>query len=544
MNIKKYMIAFVLVLILMVSCSDSFLDEGNDPGKETDGTFWTSEENVMRGLVAVYNPIRDEMYGYYGAYSGIWNNSMRADDLFPTRNEERFAWEILTFTNTSETKDDPWSKLYMGIQLANEFLYSAPSVAMDGATLKQMMGEAYFLRGFQFFLLQENYGGAVIRILPQKVDSEQRGWSSQAGVLAQCESDFNAAIEALPVMRPANENGRITKGAAIAMLGKTYLWEGKYAEAKAQFELIMSSPYTYDLTENYEDNFRNTTEFNRESIYEIDYGYFGDPNSTWGNSVGTNAFMGNNLANFFGPQLPNGGGWYKMQPAAHLVSEFVSEPRQEGSDTKWDKRFYTTCYFKYSDYGDVKPDETWYGNVDFDTMWGSAGTKVVPAPQWKPIDGVPGRFIFKKITAWWAPAGCTMYGGNEQARDNNLRVMRFAEILFLHAEACLQTNNVSNAMTDINRIRVRAGLPQKNISDTDVAWIELRKQKLLEFCAENLRWYDLIRWYDDSTLKNYLIKTKDAGQSPYNYQPKHRFLPIPQAEVDANVKLDQKPEWQ
>ncbi len=544
MNIKKYMTAVVLVLMLSTSCSDSFLDEGNDPSKETDGTFWTSEENVMRGLVAVYNPIRDEMYGYYGAYSGIWNNQMRADDLFPTRGEEAFAWEVLTFTNTSETKDDPWSKLYIGIQFANEFLYSAPNVGMNAATLNQMMGEAYFMRGFQFFLLQENYGGAVIRTLPQKADSEQHGWSSQADVLAQCERDFNAAIEALPVKRPANENGRITKGAAIAMLGKTYLWQGKYAEAKAQFELIMNSPYTYDLTENYEDNFKNTTEFNRESIYEIDYGYFGDPNSTWGNQIGVNGFMGNNLANFFGPQLPSGGGWYKMQPAAHLISEFISEPREKGSDTKWDKRLYTTCYFKYSDYGDIKPDERWYNNVDFDTMWGCAGNKIVPAPQWNPIGGVPGRFIFKKFTAWWSLSGCTMYGGNEQARDNNLRVMRFAEILFLHAEACLQTNNVSGAMTDINRIRVRAGLPRKDISGLDAVWTELRKQKLLEFCAENLRWYDLIRWYNDSALKNYLIETKDAGQSPSNYQPKHRFLPIPQAEVDANTELEQKPEWQ
>jgi hypothetical protein len=400
------------------------------------------------------------------------------------------------------------------------------------------------MRGFQLFLLQQNYGGAVVRTLPQKADSEQHGWSQQADVLAQCESDFEAAIEALPTSRPASENGRITKGAAIAMLGKTYLWQGRYPEAKAQFELIMKSPYTYDLTTNYEDNFKNTTEFNRESIYEIDYGYFGNSNSTWGNQVGTNAFMGNNLANFFGPQLPQGGGWYKMQPSAHLVSEFVSEPRPAGSDSKWDKRLYTTCYFKYSDYGDTKADETWYDNIDFDTMWGSAGNKVNPAPQWPSIEGTAGRFLFKKLTAWWSPDGCTMYGGNEQARDNNLRVMRFAEVLFLHAEACLQTGDVGSAMADINRIRVRAGLPEKSISDTNDAWTELRKQKLLEFCAENIRWYDLIRWYDDAALKNYLVANKDAGQSPSNFQPKNRFLPIPQAEVDANTKLEQKPEWQ
>jgi hypothetical protein len=205
---------------------------------------------------------------------------------------------------------------------------------------------------------------------------------------------------------------------------------------------------------------------------------------------------------------------------------------------------YTTCYFKYSDYGDVKADETWYYGVDFDTMWGSAGNKVNPAPQWPEIEGTPGRFIFKKWTAWWSPNGCTMYGGNEEARDNNLRVMRFAEVLLLHAEACLQTSDPGGAMSDINRIRVRAGLPEKQLTDNEAIWSELRKQKLLEFCGENLRWYDLIRWYDDTALKAYLVATKDAGQSPTNYQPKHRFLPIPQSEVDANTALEQTPAWQ
>ncbi|MDR0894011.1 MAG: RagB/SusD family nutrient uptake outer membrane protein, partial [Prevotellaceae bacterium] len=327
MNRIKYIMALVLMPMLIASCSDSFLDEGNDPNRETEGTFWTSEANVMRALVAMYNPIRDEMYGYYGAYSGIWNNSMRADDLFPTRNEEGFAWQILTFTNTPETANDPWSRHYKSIQLANEFMHYAPGVEMDAATLKVMIGEAYFMRGFQYFLLQENYGGAIVRTQPASVDPEHHGWSSQEETLSQCEADFKAAIDALPVTRPATENGRITRGAAIAMLGKTYLWQGRYAEAKAQFELIMTAPYTYDLMENYADNFVNTAEFNKESVYEIDYGYFGNSGSTWGNQVGTNAFMGNNLANFFGPQLPSGGGWYKMQPSAHLVKEFVSEPR-------------------------------------------------------------------------------------------------------------------------------------------------------------------------------------------------------------------------
>ena len=176
-------------------------------------------------------------------------------------------------------------------------------------------------------------------------------------------------------------------------------------------------------------------------------------------------------------------------------------------------------------------------------MWeGCLKKKLKPMPAFPTIDGKPGRFLFKKWTSWWVEAGASMYAGND-ARKNNLRVMRFAEVLFLHAEACLQTGDISGAMADINRIRVRAGLAEKQIGDVNAAWDELRHQKLLEFCGENLRWYDLIRWYNANELKAYLMETKDPTQNITAFEAKHMYLPIPQSEVDANHALEQKEDW-
>ena len=98
-------------------------------------------------------------------------------------------------------------------------------------------------------------------------------------------------------------------------------------------------------------------------------------------------------------------------------------------------------------------------------------------------------------------------------------------------------------MADINRIRIRAGLAEKQISDSNAAWKELRHQKLLEFCGENIRWYDLIRWYDAAELKAYLMDTKDPTQNITAFEAKHMYLPIPQSEVDANHALEQKEDW-
>ena len=90
-NLKKYIAALAFSPLLFASCSDSFLDQGNNPNKETEGTWWNDAANVERALVAVYNPIRDHMYGYYGVFCGIWNHSMRADCLLYTSPSPRDA---------------------------------------------------------------------------------------------------------------------------------------------------------------------------------------------------------------------------------------------------------------------------------------------------------------------------------------------------------------------------------------------------------------------------------------------------------------------
>ena len=543
-NIKRYMAALALSPMLLASCSDSFLNEIN-PNEETEQSFWTNETNVTKALVAIYNPIRDHMYGYYGVFSGIGNNNMRADDVFPTRNEDAWGWGVVNFTNTTESGNGTsniWSTLYETIQYANNFIYYAPTVEMDQSTLDKMLGEAYFMRGFHYFLLHINFRDAVIRTLPTVIDGEQHPLSSGEKVLAQCEADFLKAKELLPTTRPITENGRVLKGAASAMLGKTYLWQKRYDDAKKELGEVITD-YGYELVK-YEDNFRDDTEFNKESIYELNYMQPDNAeNSLWGDQQGTMASMANNIANFFAPECSKGG-WYKMQPSAHLIEEFIKEERPADSDSRFDKRLYTTCFFPHSDYNDVVPDELAWSEITFEEMWTKGlEKKLKPAPKFPEIDGKEGRLLLKKWSAWWCEDGASMYAGNK-AREFNLRVMRFAEVLLLHAEACLRTNDVAGAIADINKIRVRAGLSTMSASDTNTAWEELRHQKLLEFAGENIRWYDLIRWYDTyDELKAYLTATKDPGQNISAMQEKHRYLPIPQGEVDANQNMEQKPEW-
>lgn len=558
--LKTYMLGLAISSLCLTSCNESdFLTELNQ-NEPSDLTFWKTEADAYKGLAAVYNQVAEKNYGYYSGFEGYTHLQMRSDDMFPTRGEEPGTWGVLSFNNTSNSYN-VWNQLYKMIQLSNIFIYNVDKINMDADKKTQMIGEATFIRGHCHFLIYCNFGRGIIHTLPTGLVADDAFVPISSGeeVLAQAIADFQAAKTVLPETRPDGELGRITKGAAIAMLGKAFVWQSKFAEAKTEFESIMNK---YDLTENYEDNFRDNHEFNKESIWEINYANFGNEGDSWGGNVGANQYMGNVLAHYFGPQLPKDGGWYKMQPSPWLVKEFISEPRPEGSDSRWDKRIYTNCFFKYSDYNDVKKDETWFNGVAFDDFWqinvnGKMISEKGVHPAYPEINNKEGRFLWKKFSCWWNIGGCTMYG-NPGGRVNNFRIMRFAEVLLLHAETALETGDLGAANADLQRIRNRAGLPIKNFTSKDAIMEEIRRQNLLELAGECHRWFYLTRWYSYPELKGLMQKRKvdsnvydDKGniidivdtQNFANFQEKHMYLPIPQSEINTNPMAEQNPLW-
>ena len=97
-----------------------------------------------------------------------------------------------------------------------------------------------------------------------------------------------------------------------------------------------------------------------------------------------------------------------MQPSAHLINEYIVEERPAGSDSRWDKRLYTTCYFNYEDYNDVKKNEIFYGDANFEEMWeGCLKKKLKPMPAFRQLTENPDVSYSKKWTSWWVEAGAS-----------------------------------------------------------------------------------------------------------------------------------------
>lgn len=538
-NILKKLVLVPAAVLAMTGCNESDFLSFTNPNEYVEDTYWSSEANAQAAMATIYSPIRSQMYGYFGGYTG-WHTMNRADDTWFILGEEAHNWQPATFTNTPNTAESDFGRIYNTINRANVLLNNIHKVNMDQTKMNELIGEASFLRGYAYFLLVTNFGDVPLRLVSaaESLEETMKPSSPEADIWKQVEADFKTAKEYLPITRPSDEAGRVTKGTAIAYLGKTYNYLKRYEEGEAELKTIMQSPYTYDLTENFEDNFTEYTELNKESIFELVYeGKYGS--GTWG-SEGPNDTQGWVIPNFVGPQ--GTGGWFKWMPTASIVDDFIVEERPAGSDTRFDKRMYTSFFWKHSDYETTVEDDAWFGDMSFDEIWEACATKRLRGePNYPTISGKPGRFLIKKFTNFYKNEAESNSMYNQTNQNNNLRVMRFAEVLLLHAEACIKTNKLAEAAADLTRIRDRAGLAKKTWNGADELWEEMVHQNELEFFFEGHRFFDLKRWYSYEEMKQIFVKNKKQGAE--NFQPKHFYLPIPQNELNTNEAIEQHPMW-
>ena len=550
----SYMFVSALLSGALTSCNESKFLDLKDPNHFTNENFWRNKADAESALAAAYSPIKYQMNGYYGAFDGWLNLNSRGDDIFTITNEEQGMWDIANFANSVTTGNDPFGALYTGIQRANvllRYIDDVPASGITDADRAMIKGEALVLRAYQYFLLVTNYGEVPLRLIPSNEDEANIPAASTAQIWERIEIDLNTAINecGLPVSRPNDQKGRIELGAAKTILGKVYATQHKYPEAKNLLKELIESSYgpgkRYQLMENFAENFTTAKENNAESVFELQYSSDGD--LTWGNESGIN--LGSSMAQFVGPAVS--GGWAKLMPSAFVVSEFTSETRPSGADSKYDKRIYASLFFTPNEYGDwVSEENGWYngrfygGIFTMEDLWkGNAAKMAGGAPIFNVSQSTGaqiGKFLLKKYTAYYVNSRSADNMGNKEGKANNVRVIRFAETLLLYAEACAKTGDTPQANWAINEIRQRAGLAKKDFGQGDLMK-EIERQCLLEFFGEGHRFDDLKRWYTPSQIKM-IFKANDK-QGADNFKEKHQYYPIPMGELNNNAAMVQNPLW-
>jgi hypothetical protein len=502
--------------LALVSCEKQ-LNQTN-PNAQTSASFWKTSSDALAGVNACYQMFLED--GGYMRFSPILLN-VQGDDV-----RSQSPWTAISNVGkfqlgTADNSGYGWTfdEYYQGISRCNQVLTYVPGISMDANLKNRILGQAYFLRGLFYFHLVNMWGGVplptqVAQVAPQATPAE--GW---ARVIA----DLSNASNLLPAQYSttggvdANDIGRATKGAAMAFLGKAYLFNKKYDSAATEFKSVISSG-VYSLMPNYVDNFTDLHENNAESIYEIQFSltaggtdlqWQGIPSSTWG-------FYSARAITFGASSF----GWRDVQPTQTLLAEYRQEKTVSGGI---DPRCLATVL--YNDTSDTHATTTPMYQTTFQSVYA----------------GSPSDFadVFcKKYENW--------YGNKPNEYDwksgINERLMRYADVLMMYAECENELGNPAECAKYIQMVRTRASLPDREAEFAGYNQTQMRDQlgheRMLEFALEGHRFDDIRRWgwLSDATKLAWLQSRDPEFNS---YKAGKELLPIPQTEIDNNPNIKQ-----
>ena len=511
-HILKQTAALLLAAGAFSACSKSFLEQ--DPkGQFLEDNYYQTEQQAFTGLVAAYAPLTDAGGGIEGTYATTLGPLNAASDECwaggggPSDME---GWHAMADYNRLTPQVGPqgefWAINYQGIYRANLLLAKLEGTSMDEGKKKRFAAEAEFLRAHYYFDLVRLFKNIILTEEPLKVaenrDLEQ---SKPEAVYAQVEKDLLAAIPDLPTTVPPEENGRITQGAAIALLGKVYLYEQKWAEAAEQLAKVngptpggAATPvYGYKLMDNYADLFSPDHKFNSEAIFE--WAYSGSGNVGWSNWF---PGKGNVYVAMVGPRSFTGptyyGGGWSFNPI--IPTTLVKD--MHPSAGVYDPRYAATI-------------------ANIDSLTAATSTSYVKG------DGNTGYFIQKyaPLKKYQVASGTV-----ELNFPNDYIEIRLADTYLMEAEALVHSGgNTARAQSLLDAVRKRVGLGSVAVNLDNIY-----HERHMELATEGHRWFDLVRTGRAASVLAF--KGFVAG--------KNEILPIPYAEFEFDSKLNQNPVYQ
>lgn len=486
-RISIFNILLVLLLVGMGACKD-FLNE-SPQGNLTQEFFPSTENEALLATNACYNTLRNWFY-HSGGYPIL---DIMSDDAYKGSNPTDQAnnlnpYDDFTFTPSQDGLDRWWNALYEGIKRTNVVIEKVPAVPMDDAKKANFLAQARFLRALYYFDMVRAWGG-----VPLVLDTNPPltlGRASEDEVYAVIIEDLLFAINNLPEQNTlaSADHGRATKGAAKSLLAKVYLFRKDFVNAeKYALEVIQSM--VYGLDPNFGHTFSLYGQFNEESIFEIAaVSYEGTNNG------------GNQYANNQGVRGTPNRGWGFNRPSIDLQNQFEpGDPRKEA----------TIIYL-----GEV---------IDGVTILGDGNTPNIT------YSDPPANTIIKEIECYnqkvWIPGTST-----SEQWGHNRRVIRYADVLLMAAEALNENNKPAEALVYLNAVRARARegnnaiLPDVTVTEKNALRDRILQERRVELAMEGHRYFDLVR-------------TGKAEQvlGPLGFKAnKHEHLPIPQTEVDIS----------
>ena len=262
LNIKISMI--IISLTAFASCSDDFVNvDSNDINSED---YFNSEEDYQNALIGAYDLLQ-------ATYINVMLGEIASDNTLAGGESATDVIGIqeiddMIHTPVNSNLRDLWGWMYGGINRTNFILEFQDKTDFSGK--EQVIAQARFLRAYYYFELVKWFGDVPLAVDKQILFGEESSYvrSPTSEVYAQIELDLMYAADNLPLVQ--TETGRVTKGAAQALLGKAYLYQEKFSEASQVLETVIQSG-TYSLVTDYNTIFEAEGENSTESVFEVQY---------------------------------------------------------------------------------------------------------------------------------------------------------------------------------------------------------------------------------------------------------------------------------
>ncbi|MPQ47236.1 RagB/SusD family nutrient uptake outer membrane protein [Marinifilum sp. N1E240] len=502
----KYIIGLALTFSIASCNEDDFLDK--EPiGKLSTETYMETDAEVKTVIVGIYNSMQNNFSS--GAWASVYFiKNLPADDcLAGSSPGDQTGYQNIddfAIQTTSAKIEGIWTNFYKAISSANTIINL---VEPETDAKKEMIAEAKALRAYQYFEMVTLFGGVPLMTTnPVSSADYHLPRSSAEEVYTQIEKDFSEAIVDLPLKSEysAPDQYRFSKGTAQAYYGKALLYQKKYAEAATQLASVISSN-EYDLEPDFADVWTKETEFGQESLFEISYTAqesYDWGNFPWGGGNENNIEIQlqgprSNLFNISGSSLDIANGWGFNMPSAKIGQAFI-----DAGDTE-------------------RGNATLMSAADFEATGG-----VIEDPNAHDYEG------FMRLKYVTKPSETSESGVPDLNYTVNWRLMRYADVLLMAAEAYHFSSSPGQALIEINKVRSRAGL--SDITGSDDMFQAIVSERQLELAFEGSRYWDLVRWD---------LAVQELGNLGYTAN-KHELFPIPQNEIIANNAMsetDQNP---
>ena len=465
----------LLTCCLIFSGCDKFLNV--DPPYTQDAeNYFQSPEDYEQALVGAYDLLQ-------GSFMSVWISEIASNNTIAggeSVNDTQGLHQIDEMTHggvNSELRSlFRWN--YAGITRCNFIMENKDNIEFSGKD--KILAEAKFLRAFYYFELVKFFGDVPL-IIDERIGAQEAteiARSPVSEVYAQIEQDLLDASSVLDQISLVK--GKATKGAAMALLGKVFLYQKKYIEAANKLDEVINSG-VYSLISDYSALFSVANENNSETVFDVEYS--GAEGGGYGCLI---CLEGNAGPGFQGIRQYNGpiygdGNSYNL-PTQNLYDAFdPTDPRRDMTILDIDAFIAEQANPESITYGIGAGGHTGYYNNKY----------------------------IKRQNELGLP-------DNDLTSPVNYRVIRYADVLLMAAEAHFQNGNISEAQNKIELVRNRAGVASTTVNSID----DIFNERRYELACEGHWFFDLVRWGKaESAIDGFQTGT-------------HELFPIPTLEID------------